>query len=37
MKILENLTPEDAKHIQNLKMNQVESILILLQSKSENQ
>ena len=36
MKILENLTPEDAKHIQNLKMNQVESILILLQSKCDN-
>lgn len=36
MKILENLTPEDAKNIQSLKMNQVESILILLQSKCDN-
>ena len=37
MKILETLTPEDAEFLKELTDNQVENILILLQSKSENQ
>ena len=37
MEILEKLTTADAKYIQGFNVNQVDSILILLQSKSDNQ
>ena len=37
MEILEKLTTADAKYIQGFNVNQVDSILILLQSNSDNQ